>query len=193
MTKQVTIACLAVILLGTSCKSKKERKPEDKNFPILGYLLSEAKAMDSSMHSIVKTVFYDSTHIDTFYIPRQQFREEAKDFLEIPDIFSPKYEDDYTESRRYDETINKVIMTYTANGENKAGILKQEVIIQPDQINGDKVTGIFIDTWKSTKDSTVQKRMLWMVGKNFQITKILQLPGQPEKTTITKVAWNDTP
>lgn len=192
MTKQVT-AFLALIVLTTACKSKKERSPEEKNFPILAYLQSEAAAMDSSLHRIVKTVFYDSTHIDTFYIPRQQFREEARDFLEIPDIASSKYEDDYTESRRYDETINKVIMTYTANEDNKQGILKQEVIIQPDQVNGDKVTGIFIDTWESTKDSTVQKRMLWMTGKNFQITRIVQLPGQPEKTTITKVDWNDTP
>ncbi len=193
MTKHVTIACMATLLLATSCKSKKERKPEDKNFPILGYLQSEALGLDTSLARFVKTVYYDSTHIDTFYIPRQQVREEAKDFLNIPDIFSSKYEDDYTESRRYDETINKVVMTYTAKEENKQGILKQEVIIQPDQVNGDKVTGIFIDTWKSTKDSTVQKRMLWMVGKNFQITKILQLPGQPEKTTITKVEWNDAP
>ncbi|MDF2380030.1 hypothetical protein JMG10_01030 [Nostoc ellipsosporum NOK] len=193
MTKHVTIACMAALLLATSCKSKKERKPEDKNFPILGYLQSEALGLDTSLARFVKTVYYDSTHIDTFYIPRQQVREEAKDFLNIPDIFSSKYEDDYTESRRYDETINKVVMTYTAKEENKQGILKQEVIIQPDQVNGDKVTGIFIDTWKSTKDSTVQKRMLWMVGKNFQITKILQLPGQPEKTTITKVEWNDAP
>lgn len=33
--------------------------------------------------------------------------------------------------------------------------------------------------------------MFWQMDKSFQITTISQKPGQPEKTKIIKVTWNE--
>ncbi len=188
---KITALFVALIVLVTACGSKKKKREEaDKNFPILPYLLSQVKDVDTSLYSIVKVVTVDSV-ADTTFIPREDFRKQAQDFLDIPDISSEKYEDDYTESKFFDETLNRVVMTYTKKPEANQAVLKQEITISRDQFNGDKMVSVYIDYATSTKDSAVQKRMLWMVDKNFQVTRMVQKPGGAETITTTTVKWND--
>lgn len=185
------LAIIAVTLLVSACGSKKKKRDEaDKNFPVLPYILSQVKDVDTSLYSIVKIVTVDSV-ADTSYVSREQFRAEAKDFLDIPDISSDQYQDDYTENKFFDETLNRVVMTYTKTPEATQAVQKQEITISPNQVTGDKIVSVYIDYATSTKDSAVQKRMLWMVDKEFQVTRLVQKPGGVETVTTTTVKWND--
>ncbi|MFD2918328.1 hypothetical protein ACFS6H_01325 [Terrimonas rubra] len=188
---KITALFVALMVLITACGSKKKKRDEaDKNFPVLPYLLSQVKDVDTSLYSIIKVVTVDSV-ADTTFVPREDFRKEASDFLDIPDISSEKYEDDYTESKFFDETLNRVVMTYTKKPDAKHAVLKQEITISPNQYTGDKIVSVYVDYATSSKDSAVQKRMLWMVDKNFQVTRMVQKPGGIETTTTTTVKWND--
>jgi hypothetical protein len=167
------------------CKQKK-----NENFPVLSFIKSQVAHVDSSLYSIRKIIYSDSTKTDTFYYKREQFRELASDFLNIPDIAESKYKDRFTEEKQFDETLNRVIIHYQPKNPEKEIIQRQEILIRPDPPD-DKITSIIIDYLISNKDSIVQKRMLWQVDKSFQVTTIRQLPGQQETNSIYKVIWNE--
>lgn len=157
---------------------------------MLSFIQSQVADIDTSLYPIRKLVFVDSLRTDTFFIHRENFREEAKDFLAIPDISTSKYRDKYTEEKIFDETLNRVLITYTPLKPEKEEIQRQEVLIKPDPA-GDKVTNIIINSVVNTKDSAVQKMLLWKVGESFQVTIIKQIAGKAETTSTSKVIWNE--
>lgn len=173
----------------TGCKQE-EKKEGEKFFPVLSFIKGQVAAMDTSLYSIRKLDFIDSTRTDTSFIHREQFREIANDFLTVPDIASSKYADRYKEEKLFDETLNRVMISYVPVNPEKEQVQRQEVLIRPDP-SGDKVTNIFIETTVNTKDSAVQKKLLWKVDESFQVTTTRQLAGQSEKITTYKVVWGE--
>jgi hypothetical protein len=97
----------------------------------------------------------------------------------------------YKEETKYDETLNSAIITYTPEDPTKAEIQKQELLVTPDAVTGDKVNNIIINSVISNRDIFLQKNMLWQMDKRFQVVTIMQTPGKPETTTILNVTWND--
>lgn len=178
-----------VLLLAISCKQK-EKDDKEKFFPVLSFIQSQVADIDTALYSIRKLVYVDSLRTDTFYIHRENFREEAKDFLSIPDISASKYRDRYTEEKMIDEMMNRVLLIYIPLNLEKEEIQRQEVLIKTDP-SGDKITNIIINSVVNTRDSAVQKRLLWKVDESFQVTTIKQLAGQPETTSTVKVVWNE--
>lgn len=182
----------ATVIVTTGCNDKSKDKEEEEKteyFPALSFIQSQVKHIDTSVYPILKVVKTDA-RVDSVYINRKDFKREAQDFLNLPDLTTKKWKDKYTETKRYDETLNRVIFTYTPT-DPEAEIRRQEVIIQPDAQSGDKVTTIFIDRLLDSRDSTVQKRLTWQVNKRFQIASIVQKEGQPDRVQTTEVIWND--
>jgi len=178
-----------LLLQYVSCKPK-EKDNKEKFFPVLSFIQSQVAEIDTSLYSIRKLLTVDSLQCDTIYIHREQFREAAKDFLSIPDLSSSKYEDRYIEDKQFDETMNRVILTYTPLKPEKEEIQRQEVLIKPDP-SGDKITNVIINRVLNTKDSSIQKRLFWKVDESFQVITIRQLNGQPETTSTVKVVWGE--
>jgi hypothetical protein len=180
-----------VILLALSCKSKKKALPENQKITsVLSFIKSQVAHVDTSLYSIRKVTYVDSTKTDTVYYKREEFRQLAADFLLLPDVAGSKYEGRFTEQQTYDETIDRVIITCMPVNPEKEEIQKQELLIRPNP-SGDKITSIIIDYFINNKDSSVQKKMLWQVDKSFQVTTTRQLPGQQETNSTYKVIWNE--
>ncbi len=177
------------LALVSSCKQK-ETEPKEDFFPVLSFLKSQVAKVDTSLNSIRKYVIVDSLTTDTLYIPREQFRDIARDFLQIPDLSESKYKDRYVEEKIFDEMLNSVLLTYTPIKPEKEQIQRQEVMIRPGP-SEDKITNIIINLSVDTKDSSVQKRMLWKVDQGFQVTTTRQLAGQPEMIRTEKVIWGE--
>lgn len=174
-----------------ACKQKEKKKSKGEEFfPVLSFIQSQVADIDTSLYSIRKLVYVDSLRTDTIYIPREQFREAAKDFLSIPDISSSKYQDRYKEEKQFDETLNRVVLIYTPLKPENEEIQRQEVLIKPDP-SGDKITNIIINQVIHSKDSSVEKRLLWKVDESFQVLNTKQLKGQPETSTTVKIVWGD--
>ena len=181
-----------VLVSAVGCKNKsKSEEPKEKYFPALGIIKDQVAKVDTSLYSIMHIVFVDSTHNDTTYLKREQFKDAARDFLSVPDLNLDEYHDRFTETSTYDETLGRVMMIYTPKDANDEVVQRQEVLIKPDSPE-DKVTSIFINTNQSNKDSSIEKKMLWKVDESFQVTTTKQYPGQPELTTTYKVSWNET-
>src|SRR5258705_7800257 len=99
----------AMILLTTLACKQKEKKDSKKGslFPALSFIQSQVAHVDTSLYSIIKIVHQDTLHYDTTYIKREEFRDAAKDFLEIPDLSAPKTANRFTEEKLFDETMNR--------------------------------------------------------------------------------------
>jgi hypothetical protein len=160
-------------------------------FPVHSYLHSQVAHIDTSLYPLRKIVRYNGKS-DTSFIPREQFRKEAADFLTIPDIASNKLKDDYTESRIYDDLLKRVLFSYTPKEED-ASILRQDVTIEPSAGGDDAVRTIFINQLNDNNDSAVQKKMLWEVGRRFQVVTTVSKKGGTDNTRTLEVWWAPLP
>lgn len=185
-----TISFIFLVLLFACKHKKKEKSGSERFFPALSFIRSQVADVDTSLYSIRKITYVDSTKSDTAFYRREQFKDLASDFLNLPDISTAEYEDRFTEERQYDETMNRAILRYQPVNAEKEEIQLEELLIKPDPPN-DKVTNIIINYSKNSKDSSVQKKMLWEVNRSFQVTTIRQLPGQKETELTYKVIWYD--
>lgn len=180
----------AAIALLCGCKGKK--KEEEKKFiSVLSLIEKQVAHIDTSLYAITKVVSTDSLHSDTSYINREDFRAIAKDFLDIPDLSVQKVAKRYYEETRFDELLNRVIITYTPKNPEKEQIQKQEILVTPNIATGDKVNNIIIESVKSDRNGFLEKKMLWQLDRSFLITTTTQQPGKPEIVTTTRVTWND--
>ncbi len=179
----------AAFLFLVSCKSKKEEDANAAFFPVASFIKSQVAQVDTTLNRIMKIITVNGTS-DTAHISREEFRKEAKDFLSLPDISSKKLKDDYTETQLYDEDLERVILNYTPKNQDTE-IRRQEVMIKPDNLRGDKVESIFIDQLLEFNDSTVQKRLTWNVDHNFQVVTIVQKGNTPDKIHTLRLVWNE--
>lgn len=178
---------LIASLLILACKNKDDKEKE--NFvSLVSFINGQVKDVDTSVYTILKIDFVDSTAPDTSFVPREEFRTLARDFLELPDVASKKYRNNYREETRYEDQLGRVIITYLPEKAENAVIQRQEMLIAPDD-QGGKVKTIIVDYLLNQGDSAVTKRMLWQVDQSFQVTTISQKTGQPENIRTTKVTW----
>jgi hypothetical protein len=182
-----TIPTLLVVLL--ACKSK-EKKTEEGYFPVLTVIKGQINHIDTSLYQIVKYTPVDSVRSDTEYIRREDFRALAKDFLDIPDIAESSYNGRFEEIRLLDKDLGRVLITYVPRDPTKELIQRQEVLVIPSEGIG-TMDNVIINYFSTTKDSSIEKKMLWKMNQYFQVTTIKQLPGKPETITTTKVVWNE--
>jgi hypothetical protein len=176
-----------------ACKSnEKEEENNSEFFPVSSFIKGQVADVDNSIYPIYKIETIDGK-TDSGYIAKEEFRKYAKDFIDMPDITQKKWKGDYLESKLYDEDLNSVVLSYNLKDETeKAEIRKQEVIIEPNQEEGDKVRTIIIDKFLEKKNEAERKHMLWQVDKRFQIVTISNNNNKETVHTV-KIFWKDIP
>jgi hypothetical protein len=188
--KKYLLILLPFILVISACQSKK-KEPEKKFVSVLSLIESQVAHVDTSLYSIIKIVITDSLPADTTFIPREEFRAAAKDFLAIPDLSDKKVAKRFKQETMYDTTIKRMIISYFPEYPANEEIQKQEILVNPNAATGDNVDNIIITRIISNRDSLMQKNLLWQMDKSFQVATTLQKPGKAEKMTIVKVIWNE--
>lgn len=176
-----------------SCKSKK--KPvidESKIFPVVPFIREEVADVDTSLYTIMDLNIIDSVRTDTVLRNRSEFRALAKEFLELPDLTEEKYKQRFKQDVIYDTMLGKVIVVCLPVDPKNEVLQRQELILTPNlEGKNSQIDNIIIDYIQNSKDSSIQKKMLWNAHRSFIITTIKQLPGKEEMITTRKVIWND--
>lgn len=178
-----------IVVSSTACKHKKKADSGESFFPVLSFLQSQVKNVDTSLYRIVQLEKWDTSSATT-YINRNQFRSVADPFLQLPDISSEKWKEDYEESKIFDENTGKVILSYTTL-EKENEIQREDVILVPGEDGNDKVETIIIHQVKDEGDSTMIRNMVWYVDKRFTIVTKTQRGNGPELVRTKEVVWND--
>lgn len=193
MRKYSGLLYISFIIASTACRQK-EKEVEKNYISVISLIRKQVAHIDTALYSIMKVVYIDSLHSDTTYIPREHFADVAKEFLDIPDLSDKKIAARYKEEPAiHDEMLNRVIITYTPVNPEKEEIKKQELLATPFPGEDARVNNIIIIREISTRDSFLQKKMLWQMDKSFQVVTISQKPGKSEIITTTKVSWNEGP
>ena len=193
MRKYSGLLYISFIIASTACKQK-EKEVEKNYISVISLIRKQVAHFDTALYSITKVVYIDSLHSDTTYIPREKFADVAKEFLDIPDLSDKKIAARYKEEPAiHDEMLNRVIITYTPVNPDKEEVKKQELLATPVPGEDARVNNIIIIREISTRDSFLQKKMLWQMDKSFQVVTISQKPGKPETIITTKVSWNEDP
>lgn len=181
------LALSIALLLLFSCSEKKK----NNFFPVLSYLQSQVKHVDTSVYHIKKIVPLTDSTGDTTSIPREQFRAEAADFLSIPDLTMDQFTKKYDTSEGFEQEINRAVLSYYAKpGTKGLEILRQEVSIVPTQAGNDQVRSIYIERVREGKDSTVLQKLFWTANTSFKQVNIIQKPGQPDRIVQKELVWN---
>ena len=182
----------SILTLQISCKEKKKEEETKKFISVYSLVREQVAHIDTSLYTIRKIVTIDSLHSDTSFIRREDFREEAKEFLAIPDLSDKKIAKKYLQTPPvFDENLNRVILTYSPVDPDKEGLQKQVLVITPGTLEGDKVTSIIITSVVNNRNGFLKKEMLWQMDRSFQVVTTSQSPGEPEKTITTKVTWDE--
>ncbi|MBL7752401.1 MAG: hypothetical protein JNN29_13520 [Chitinophagaceae bacterium] len=185
MKKMLLLTTLSLILL--SCKEKKK----NDFFPVLSFLQSQVKHVDTSVYNIQKIVPITDSTADTTSIPREQFRAEAADFLSIPDLTEGRFTDKYEQREGFEQEINRAILSYYPKaGSKNLEIIRQDVVIIPTTTGNDQVRTLFIDRIKEYKDSTVLQKLFWTTDESFKVLNIVQKTGQPDRVSQKELVWN---
>ena len=182
---------LTLLPFAFSCQNssnEEEATDTEPYFPIKSYIQSQIAHVDTSVYGI-RRIETQNNRSDTTFIRREDFKEQAKDFLEIPDITKKKWKNDYKEEKTFDEGLQLATISYWPKEED-AEIRRQEVIIKPNAAEGDQVQTIYIERLFEEGSSTIQQKMLWEVNKWFRIVTITQKPNQPEQIRTLQVIWN---
>jgi len=193
MKRNLLIIIVLISALITGCKEKKEKEKEKETsefVSVISYIKSQVKHVDTSLFSIIKAERNgtDSTW-DTTYVRREEFRNLAKDFLDIPDITDPSLIKKYKEDKMYDDQLGKVIIIYTPLEEGLE-ITREELIVAAGETAFDKLKSVIIDRVRDNKDSSVQQRLLWQSDEKFQVVTITEKNDQPVSTRTMEVTWN---
>lgn len=192
MNKQLLPLAAAALLFAACSGNKSESKEAVEFFPVHSYLRSQVAHIDTSMYTLRK-ITRQNGRADTTFLHRDAFRKEAADFLSIPDIASDKLKDDYTESRLYDDLLKRAVFSYSPKDED-AEVLQQDVTIEPGaSAEGDAVRTIFVNLLSEEDNRTIQKKMLWEVGRRFQIVTTTQQKGSPDENRTVEVWWAPLP
>jgi hypothetical protein len=184
---QSVIFLLLIIL--TACQST----PAKKYISIPSLIQEQVAHVDTSLYAITKYVYQgtDTLPSDTIYIPREEFKKAAADFLAILDLSIPSNARRFKEENRYDPLLERVILTYTPIKPNNEDWQKQELMVKPDPATGDKVTTIIASKIQNNRNGLIQVEMLWLFDRSFQVTQTTQAPGKEPVITTYKVIWND--
>jgi hypothetical protein len=95
-----------------SCRGREAQEASEGGFfPVVSYLQSQVRHVDTSVYSIVKI---SKAHglTDTTYLKREDFKAAAQDFSIAAGPDAEKAADRYTETKLYDEDLKKVVLSY---------------------------------------------------------------------------------
>lgn len=175
----------AILIFG--CKEKKDEKQE-RPISAISIIKGQLNKLDSSLYEF-KKIERTETRSDTTYLRRHEIRKLAEPFLSLPDIADQKLYKKYSEERLIQADQETLSITSTLKENEKGEIQRQMLSVGLADISNAQVNSIFIDTYRDTGDSTIEKKLVWEIDRYFTIYTTVQKDNQPAKNYFTKVEW----
>lgn len=176
-----------VLIAVIGCKGKKGEK-QDPPISAISIIKGQLNKLDSSLYEF-KRIERIENKSDTAYLRRNEIRKLAEPFLLLPDIADQKLYKKYSEERLIQAEQETLSITSTLKENEKGEVQRQMLSIGLSDISNAQVSSIFIDTYTSSGDSTIEKKLVWEIDKYFTIYTTVQKQNQPEKNHFVKVEW----
>ncbi len=149
------------------------------------------KQIDTSLYSIKRYDQLDTLSADTAFIHRDNFRKEVKEFFEIPDLSDPGLAKKFQEETRYDEVMERVIISYTPIKPGEENYQRIELFVKPDLAAGDKVKTILATRSRNDRNGSEKLELVWQLDRSCTQIRTTRKPGGAEETKTTKWTWSE--
>ncbi len=182
---------LILTLAGVACKGKTSSEPTViSNDTIQFYQVSEF--VKGQVEDVEKTPYFiykkmeKNGKVDSTVINNREFTSLAQQFIE-PNINKKSLKQYYTETTFFDQTTNTYTLNY-ATRNKELEVQNIDVLLKDDATT---LKRIFIRKFlEYGNDSTAIEQLSWHPDEQFQVSRMVQKPGQPESITQTTVVWN---
>ncbi len=185
------IIFLAIGLIFLSCKGRKGEKSENDKIDSTSFF-EVSQYLKTQVADVLKTPYYifeKNTHnnqTDSFAITSQQFANIARKFI-TPDINEPGLKKEYTEAVFLDQTTKTYTLSYSTKNKDLE-IQSIDVLLKED---GSTIKRIFIRKFFNySNDSSAIEQLNWVPNEQFQVSRLVQMSGKPDRETRTMIAWN---
>jgi hypothetical protein len=162
-------------------------KKEKSYFPVIDFIKSEIKIVDSLPVGIMK---YRTSNniIDSGYIQLEEFHQLAKEFLPA-DLEKGHFESNFSETSFFDNTTQYASFLYSGT-KQELQVTRVDVLTKAEDVVYNKVQSIYIEKRINKTDTSIIKKLYWKTGQNFQINTEMRTPEQKTITEQIKVVWN---
>ncbi len=160
-------------------------------FPVADYIRGEIHYVDSMPLAIMKYQIHDD-RTDSSFIHSDEFHRIAGEFL-LPELEKGNFEKQYLEKSFMDETSGYLTFTYSTP-DKSLPLQRADVLAIPaaTAAGSSQIKSIYLETSRSSGDTLIIKKMLWIARKNLLIITSLQPNGKPHITRQVKVVWDSS-
>lgn len=176
-----------MLLILSACTNKVKENDTSGFFPILSYVKSQARQLDTSLFRITKIETVNGRS-DSTIIHRNDVKKYTADFINIPDVTDSTDGIMYHETKNFDQQMGLVFMSYITKDPD-ARVIKQDITILPSLGETDQVRTIYIEKIEDGGD--IEKKMLWDVGRHFNIRTITHHENAADEVHDLKIVWQD--
>jgi hypothetical protein len=166
-----------------ACDTPKKEASEESFYPALSVIWADTKALDSLPLAVIR-YREDESGTDTSIIEKSDFKRLSLDALS-PDISKPPLSRFYREEVFMDRTLDRVVIRYSTE-EPKAEIRLLELTLDPDS---EKVRSIYVEKQSRIDDTLQTSKMIWSVGRQFQINLIRRVGNNPLHPVSERYVW----
>lgn len=160
---------------------------EKSYFPVLDYIKSEIRLVDSLPVGIMKYITQNGT-TDSGYIKTDEFHQLADEFL-APVLNKETFENKFSESSFFDNTTKYSSFLYTADDKSLL-VQRVDVLARPEDVVYNKVKSVYMEKTFQRSDSSFVQKLYWKAGQNFQINTEITTARPAVINTQVKVVWN---
>lgn len=177
---------------GTAGISTPADSTQKNYFPVPDIIRAEIRYVDSMPLAILKCATAGN-HTDSSFIKPDEFHRLAQEFI-VPELAKENFETKYTETSFMDETSGFMTFTYAPRDRDQA-LQRVDVLVTPAAAgNGtDQIKSIYLQTSRSSADTLIVKKMLWMAKKSMLIVTSLETHVSAPVTRQVKVVWDASP
>lgn len=154
--------------------SMAEDSAAEKFFPVLDFMKSEIRSVDSLPVGI-KVYITQGEKKDSGYLKPEEFHQLADEFLS-PELEREQFKKSYTESSFYDRSTKTSTFHYESIKPD-ATIRRIDIITSATDTY-DKVTSLYFE--KKNSQDRFLKKLIWKPGQEFSLI---------EQNKVTRVVW----
>ncbi|MBS1662714.1 MAG: hypothetical protein JST68_16845 [Bacteroidetes bacterium] len=156
-------------------------------FPVADFLESEILRIDSLPLPLKKFTTRNGKTDSIFILPAE-FNTLAMKFLPA-ELHNGGFEKTFTETSFMDKTTQSITFSY-ANKATEQSLRRVDVIVLPG--NGAMhVKSIYMETSRSSGDSSIVEKLYWRAGRSFQIGTNTLLKNKDVQSQQLRVTWNE--
>lgn len=165
--------------------------PAKKFISVRSLIEQQVKQIDTSLYSIKRYTTLDTLPTDTGFVRREDFRAEVGTFLKIPDLSDPQKAKRFTEETRYDELMERVIISYTPIDAGTEPYQRIELFVEPNLATGDQVKTILATRRQGDRNGFEQEELVWQMDRSCKQILTTRKPGGSERVRTVKWSWNE--